>query len=65
MFEYGTWKNLSVFKDKIGFYVEEYHPKTDTIDRKYLKGWKQSVPVMKTVKGKWTSIKRKSVKRKK
>ncbi len=59
MYEYGTWKNLSVFKDKKGFYVEKYNPKTDKIDKKYLKVWKQNVPVMRTVKGKWKKTTRK------
>ncbi len=53
MYEYGTWKNLSVFKDKKGFYVEQYNTKTNEIYRKYLKNWKQTSKVMKTVKGKW------------
>jgi hypothetical protein len=39
MFEYGTWKNKSVYKDKNGFYVEQYNSKTNQIYRKYLNNW--------------------------
>ena len=56
MYEYGTWRNMIVYKDKKGFYV---YPRTSKIigTKKYLKGWKQKTPTMRIYKGKWQIIK--------
>ncbi len=38
---YGSWKDGSdIYKDSKGYYILQYDPKTDTIGKKHLKGWK-------------------------
>jgi hypothetical protein len=58
--DYGTYKDgsSSVYKDSRGFYIVEYNLKTAQEYKKYIKGWKQTTPMLCLTKRRWRPCKK-------